>query len=95
MVKSSIFGSVLIAFLAAHSASAQPACGPAASPRCQWIASCLKPRPAHKKLPGFVPPTNEQCSCHWDILAKAFPPQQHAIVAEYVEALAAARGRRN
>src|SRR6185436_20803125 len=37
------------------------------------------------------PHSQEGCSCVWDVLARAFPAEEHALLAEHMEVLAAGR----
>jgi hypothetical protein len=89
-MRASVVASALCTLLVAHAAQAQPACEPEGSPRCRFIAHCLKPAPPPKKGPGMEPSTQEGCSCVWGILERAFPPEEHARVAAFFEAKSSA-----
>jgi hypothetical protein len=106
MFRASILGFLLYAALSTRAAQAQPTCEPENSPRCRYVTACLK-LPGQRVVgvplsggkisiwivpPSPTPPTHESCSCIWGVLARAFPVEEHALVAEFWEAAAAGKG---
>ena len=48
------------------------------------MGSCLDA--ASKSKFKSTPPTEEECACTWDHLARAFPVEEHALLFDYFEA---------
>jgi hypothetical protein len=71
-----------------HPSRREP-CSSAAGMRAGGLASLPVHRPQlatpapPKKGPGPAPLTREGCSCTWGVLARTFPAEEHALVADY------------